>query len=93
MRGANVFDNVLDQATDEPFWGDPTLVVERGGLCERADLVIVVSHLGTALDCVLAREVEGADVVLGGTPTTSSIRPSGRRPWIAQALSDGLYVG
>ena len=129
MRGANV----LDEATGEPFLGDPTLVLERGGLRvgllalgypntpwtaspkdirglrftsgieaarehvprlrEAADLVVVVSHQGTAVDRLLAREVEGIDLILGGH-SHNRIEPPERvgGTWITEALSNGLYV-
>jgi 5'-nucleotidase / UDP-sugar diphosphatase len=46
------------------------------GLSQRADVVVVVSHQGTAMDRVLAQEVAGIDVIIGGIHTTVS-RSSG----------------
>ena len=130
MRGANV----IDEATGEPFLGDPTLVVDRGGLRvgllalgypntewtaspeavrglrftsgveaargavtalrERADLVVVVSHQGTTVDRVLAREVPGIDVILGGHSHNLIVPPERvGNTWITEARSDGLDVG
>lgn len=130
MRGANV----IDAKTGEPFLGDATLVLERGGvrvgllalgynntpwtaskkstaglkfengievarrqlpaLRERADVVVVVSHLGRVADRVLAREVPGIDVIVGGH-SHDHIDPAEKigNTWIVQSLSDAAEYG
>jgi 2',3'-cyclic-nucleotide 2'-phosphodiesterase (5'-nucleotidase family) len=130
MRGANV----IDTATGQPFLGDPTLVLDAGGvrvgllalgyhntdqtgnpdntrglrftsgidaarawvprLRERVDVVVVVSHQGTAVDSVLAERVAGIDVVVGGH-SHDEITPPRRigGAWVVQALSDASALG
>ena len=60
----------------------------------RADIVVVVSHQGTAIDSVLAEQVEGIDVIVGGH-AHDRIEPPRRvrNTWLAQALSDATALG
>jgi 5'-nucleotidase/UDP-sugar diphosphatase len=130
MRGANVIDN----ATHNPFLGDPTLVVTVGGirvgflalgyhntdqtgnksntvglsftngieaaraflpaLRARADVIVVVSHQGTAVDSVLAAQVPGIDIIVGGH-SHDFISPPRHiaGAWVVQALSDASALG
>lgn len=130
MRAANI----VDQASGEPVLGDPTLVLERGGvrvgllavgythtpwtsnqknveglkfgnaaeaarkylpeLRQQADVVVVVSHLGTTGDEVLAREVQGIDLIVGGH-SHDHLQPPKQvgQTWIVQALSDAAEYG
>lgn len=63
-------------------------------LRRQADVVVVVSHLGTTGDEVLAREVDGIDLIIGGH-SHDHLAPAkqigGTR--IVQALSDGAEYG
>ncbi|WP_166805090.1 bifunctional metallophosphatase/5'-nucleotidase [Nitrosococcus wardiae] len=63
-------------------------------LRQRADLVIVVSHQGMAVDQVLARQVPGIDVIIGGH-SHDWIAPPHQigGTYLVQALSDGTLVG
>ena len=130
MRAANA----IDTATNAPFLGDPTLVVNAGGvrvallaigyhntdqtgnkdntrgltfvngvearatyvpaLRARADVIVVVSHQGTAVDSVLAANVPGIDIIIGGH-SHDRIAPPRRvaDTWIVQALSDASALG
>lgn len=129
MRAANVVVNESGQ----PFLGDPTLLLEAGGirigfvtlgyhntaktgnpenfrelefqdgvdaahrhlpeLRQRSDVVVALSHQGTAMDRFLAQEVEGIDVIIGGH---SHDRISAERvgsTTIVQAVSDSTVLG
>lgn len=130
MRGANV----VVAATGEPFLGDPTTVIEVGGvrvgllalayhntaetgnkqntaelaftsgieaarrwvpaLRERSDVVVVVSHQGTAVDRLLGERVPGIDLIVGGH-SHDEIAPPSRvgGAWMVQALSDASALG
>ena len=130
MRAANA----VVTATGAPFLGDPTLVVNAGGvrvgllalgyhntdqtgnkdntrglsftsgietarafvpaLRARADVVVVVSHQGTAVDSMLAAQVPGIDVIVGGH-SHDRITPPRRvaGTWMVQALSDASALG
>lgn len=63
-------------------------------LRRQADAVIVVSHLGDTGDKLLAREVEGIDLVVGGH-SHDHIDPPQKigNTWIVQALSDAAEYG
>ena len=58
-----------------------------------ADLIVVVSHQGVKIDELLAREVEGIDLILGGH-SHDLIAPPRKvgNTWIAQARSDGTVL-
>jgi len=126
MRGANV----LERETPVPASGDPTLIVNAGGirvgllalghhnteqtgnpqntrnlvftsgidaarkyvpiLRERADVVVVVSHQGEKVDEMLAADVEGIDVIVGGHSHAWENSPG--QPVIVQAMSDGTTL-
>ncbi len=60
----------------------------------RADVVVVVSHQGTAVDSVLAATVPGIDIIVGGH-SHDRIEPPRRvsSAWIVQALSDASALG
>jgi 5'-nucleotidase / UDP-sugar diphosphatase len=129
MRAANV----VVRETGQPFLGDPTLVVEAGGvragfltlgyhntdktgnrdnyaslafhngvatarqylpaLREQADIVVVLSHQGTAMDRVLAQEVDGLDLIIGAhSHDALSVEWVGQTP-VVQAVSDGTVLG
>lgn len=129
MRAANV----IEERTDRPFLGNPTLIAPVGGLRvgllalgyhntplttreenltglrfvdgvaavqarlpglrRQCDVVVVVSHLGTEMDEVLAREVDGIDVIIGGHSHDVLRARRGGRTWIAQALSNAAMLG
>jgi 5'-nucleotidase/UDP-sugar diphosphatase len=130
MRAANA----IDTATHAPFLGDPSLVVNAGGvrvgllaigyhntdqtgnkdntralsfvngievararvpaLRARSDVIVVVSHQGTTVDSVLAANVPGIDIIIGGH-SHDRIAPPMRvgSTWIVQALSDASALG
>lgn len=63
-------------------------------LRKRADLVVVLSHLGYAADRELAARVKGIDVIVGGhshTPLAQPVRVNGTI--IVQAMEHGKAVG
>ena len=130
MRAANA----VVKATGAPFLGDPTLVVNAGGvrvgllalgyhntdqtgnkdntrelmftsgveaarqyvpaLRRRADVIVVVSHQGTTVDSVLAAQVSGIDIIVGGH-SHDRITPPRKiaNTWMVQALSDASALG
>ncbi len=130
MRAANA----IVAATRAPFLGDPTMVVNAGGvrvgllalgyhntdqtgnkdntrglsftngidvaraavpaLRSRADIIVVVSHQGTSVDSVLAAQVQGIDIIVGGH-SHDRITPPRRvaGTWMVQALSDASALG
>ena len=63
-------------------------------LRERAEVVVVVSHQGTAVDSLLAERVPGIDVIVGGH-SHDEITPPRRigGAWVVQALSDASALG
>jgi 5'-nucleotidase/UDP-sugar diphosphatase len=130
MRAANA----IVRATGQPFGGDPTLVVNAGGvrvgllaltyhntdqtgnkdntkalefqngietarkylpaLRQRSDVIVVVSHQGTAVDSLLAERVPGIDIIIGGH-SHDRITPPKKigSAWMVQALSDASALG
>ena len=60
----------------------------------RADLVVVVSHQGTAVDSLLGERVPGIDIIVGGH-SHDRIQPPRRvgGAWMVQALSDASALG
>jgi 5'-nucleotidase / UDP-sugar diphosphatase len=63
------------------------------GLSQRADVVVVVSHQGTAMDRVLAQEVAGIDVIIGGHSHDRISVEWVRETAIVQAVSDSTVLG
>ena len=63
-------------------------------LRKRADVVVVVSHQGTAVDSVLGAQVPGIDIIVGGH-SHDRIAPPRRvgGAWMVQALSDASALG
>lgn len=63
-------------------------------LKQRADVVIVLSHQGTKVDRMLAKEVKGIDVIVGGH-SHDKLAPAEKigNTWLVQALSDGAMLG
>jgi 5'-nucleotidase / UDP-sugar diphosphatase len=64
------------------------------GLRDRAEVVVVVSHQGSAVDREMLRQVEGIDLVIGAH-SHDLISPPERvgNGWLVQALSDGTMLG
>lgn len=63
-------------------------------LRERADLVVVLSHQGTAVDRLLAREVPDIDLIIGGHSHDRVSPPEDiDGVWMVQALSDAAVLG
>jgi 5'-nucleotidase / UDP-sugar diphosphatase len=129
LRGANV----IDEATGEPFLGDPTIVLHAGDLKvgmialgyhnthqtsspknvkglqfkdgieavkrylpelrQRSDVIVILSHQGTAMDRVLARTVKGIDVIIGGHSHDEINAEKMNDTWIVQAVSDAAILG
>jgi 2',3'-cyclic-nucleotide 2'-phosphodiesterase (5'-nucleotidase family) len=60
----------------------------------RADVIVVVSHQGAAVDSLLAVRVPGIDIIVGGH-SHDRIAPPKRvaNTWIVQALSDASALG
>jgi 5'-nucleotidase / UDP-sugar diphosphatase len=63
-------------------------------LRSRSDVVVVVSHQGTVVDSVLAVQVPGIDIIVGGH-SHDRITPPRRvaNTWVVQALSDASALG
>lgn len=63
-------------------------------LRQRADIVVIVSHQGTAVDSLLATSVPGIDLIVGGH-SHDAITPPRRigGAWLVQALSDASALG
>lgn len=63
-------------------------------LRKRADVVVVVSHQGTAVDSLLGARVPGIDLIVGGH-SHDRIQPPRRvgGAWMVQALSDASALG
>ncbi len=63
-------------------------------LRRRADVVVVVSHQGTAVDSLLGVRVPGIDIIVGGH-SHDRIQPPRRvgGAWMVQALSDASALG
>ena len=63
-------------------------------LRKQVDVVVVVSHQGTAVDSVLGAQVPGIDIIVGGH-SHDRITPPRRAgtAWIVQALSDASALG
>ncbi|MEO7361201.1 MAG: bifunctional UDP-sugar hydrolase/5'-nucleotidase [Gemmatimonadaceae bacterium] len=63
-------------------------------LRQRADVIVVVSHQGTAVDSTLAARVPGIDIIIGGH-SHDRIAPPKRigKTWMVQALSDASALG
>lgn len=60
----------------------------------RADLVVVLSHLGLAADHRLARDVDGIDLIIGGHTHRLLSKPESQRGVpIVQAGERGKYLG
>lgn len=59
-----------------------------------ADVIVLLSHQGTAVDRKLARELPGVDLIVGGH-SHDRISPPEKigETWIAQALSDAAALG
>jgi 5'-nucleotidase / UDP-sugar diphosphatase len=129
MRAANV----IERATGQPFLGDPTLVLEAGGLKvgfltlgyhnsgltgnqknheplmfidgveaarrylpglrERSDLIIVLSHQGTAMDRILAKKVPMMDLIIGSHSHDQIENEKVGAVAITQAVSDASVLG
>jgi 5'-nucleotidase / UDP-sugar diphosphatase len=62
-------------------------------LRQQVDIVVVLSHQGTAMDRVLAREVEGIDVIVGGHSHDEISEEKIGETWIVQAVSDAAVLG
>ena len=59
-----------------------------------ADIVVLLSHQGTAVDRKLARELPGVDLIVGGHSHDRIAPPEKvNDTWIVQALSDGAALG
>ncbi len=61
---------------------------------DAADVIVVLSHQGTAVDRKLAAEVEGIDLIIGGHSHDRIIPPEHiEDTWMVQAMSDGALLG
>ena len=63
-------------------------------LRQKADIVVVLSHEGTAVDYKMAREVEGIDLIIGAH-SHDILEPRKKigQTYVVQALSDGAVLG
>ncbi|MCC8361313.1 bifunctional metallophosphatase/5'-nucleotidase [Salinimicrobium sediminilitoris] len=63
-------------------------------LQNQSDILVVLSHAGTAVDKLIAREVDGIDLIIGGH-SHDLISPPQKvnGTFIVQALSDGAILG
>ncbi|WP_421617440.1 bifunctional metallophosphatase/5'-nucleotidase [Brevibacillus sp. TJ4] len=81
----------LGWIVDDPI---PLLRRQIADLQGRADVIVLLSHLGYMEDCRLARELEGIDVILGAH--THHVLDTGERignTLIAQTGRFGQYIG
>lgn len=64
------------------------------GLRRRADIVVIVSHQGSAVDRELAKKVPGIDLIIGAH-SHDQISPPEKvgSTWMAQAMSDNAALG
>ncbi|MED1945773.1 MULTISPECIES: bifunctional UDP-sugar hydrolase/5'-nucleotidase [Brevibacillus] len=72
----------------------PILREQIAALRSSVDVVILLSHLGYQTDCMLANEIDGLDIILGGH--SHRVLPHGERlggTLITQAGRFGEYVG
>lgn len=100
---------VAGATTNELYYGwavrpatitDPSLPVETWLSNQRADLKIVLSHIGLWADKTLAQQTSSVDVIVGGHSHTVMQKPfwitnkTGKRPVpIVQTGSEGRYLG
>jgi 5'-nucleotidase / UDP-sugar diphosphatase len=129
MRGANV----IEKATGEPVFGDPTVVLEAAGmrvgfltlgyhnsgktgskknlepleftdgvesarrflpgLRQRSDMVVVLSHSGTAMDRILAQEIPDLELIIGGHSHDRISMERLGETVIVQAVADASVLG
>lgn len=85
------FYDKLGWKVEDPLKLLPALIQE---VRQKADIVILLSHLGLNMDETIAREVEGIDVIIGGH--THQLLKSGKNvkgTRIAQAGKFGYYIG
>ncbi|MBC3538321.1 5'-nucleotidase C-terminal domain-containing protein [Rufibacter sp. H-1] len=63
-------------------------------LRKKADIVVVLSHEGTAVDYKMAREVEGIDLIIGAH-SHDILEPRKKigQTFVVQAMSDGAVLG
>jgi 2',3'-cyclic-nucleotide 2'-phosphodiesterase (5'-nucleotidase family) len=74
----------------------PVEIAEKyvGELRKKADVVVVLSHIGFPADRVLAEKVEGIDVIVGGHSHTKITKPvSLGKTLIVQAWEHGKALG
>jgi 5'-nucleotidase / UDP-sugar diphosphatase len=62
-------------------------------LRERSDVIVILSHQGTAMDRVLARLVKGIDVIIGAHSHDEINAEKMNDTWIVQAVSDAAILG
>jgi 5'-nucleotidase / UDP-sugar diphosphatase len=62
-------------------------------LHQRADLVVVLSHQGTAMDRILAKEVPGIDLIIGGHSHDRISQERIGNTVLVQAVSDITVLG
>jgi 5'-nucleotidase / UDP-sugar diphosphatase len=62
-------------------------------LRRQVDIVVLLSHQGTAMDRILAREVEGVDVIIGAHSHDEISEEKIAGTWIVQAVSDAAVLG
>jgi 5'-nucleotidase / UDP-sugar diphosphatase len=66
---------------------------------QNCDVIILLSHLGLELDKIVAANVPGINVIVGGhnhyllNEPVKITNPSGKTTWIVQAKSNYLYIG
>jgi 5'-nucleotidase / UDP-sugar diphosphatase len=93
--------NIFAKTGSDVFVTDPVDAVRRviDGIKEKADIVIVLSHLGLNEDRQLASRVNGIDIIIGGHSKTKLTvpvlinNPDGRKTIIVQAKNQGRYIG
>jgi 5'-nucleotidase / UDP-sugar diphosphatase len=85
--------NPKNYADLEFLSGVEAIRLHLADLRRRADVIVVLSHQGTAMDRILAREVPGIDLIIGGhSHDRISIEWVGQTPMV-QAVSDITVLG
>ena len=92
----NVFSNPAPDSVTSCIEG---ALVAVDSLDSQCDIIIALTHLGFAVDSILALNVPGIDLIVGGHSHTvieepvAVINPVGKTTWIVQAGAFYDYVG
>lgn len=100
LLGRNAYEAIASDRRKDVSIIEPAVVLKQlvPALRERADLVVVLSHIGHEEEVALAREVPGIDVIIGGHSHTKVDKPvavvnGDRTAIVCQAFQWGEYIG